>query len=382
MPNSHPAYISEFNFEENQNQLAKNARPKTNENHSGAVREGASLLQGIVICGFCGKMMSVRYTKSKSISQPVYYCDQDMLDHGKEVCQRAPGGNIDRCIEKLLLQVINPMTMEAATAIQQEMVERKEEVARLYGQQMERARYEMDLAKRRYLRVDPDNRLVAAELERDWNQKVGEYETAKIAYEQKCDARIRAVDNELKVALEELVSDFPKIWMDPQTSNREKKRIIRLVLDDVTITADSSKVILGVRFKGGATKIIEIPNSSRNLSLVEMEQDAVSIIKSLLTLGKTYTEIAKAINEKGITGFYGKPFNRATVDMLVQKYDLASIRDDAQPTGWLTSKEKMAELGVGRQKLRKMHNAGQLVYTISTVKGWSYLYEPEKQTKD
>ena len=103
----------------------------------------------------------------------------ELQNHGGAQCQNVYGGNIDRAVGNLLLESINPMTVDAAVSIQHEMSERKEEILQLYGQQMERARYEMELAKRRYLRVDPDNRLVASELEYDWNQKINEYESAK-----------------------------------------------------------------------------------------------------------------------------------------------------------------------------------------------------------
>ena len=217
LPNSHPAYISMVEFEENNLQLAQNISRKANDDHNGAVRESSSLLQGIAVCGICGRKMIVRYSYSNRSSQPIYVCIQN-----PKICQRVVGGNIDLTIETLLLETINPLIIDAAISIQREMIERKDEIIHVYGQQMESARYEMDLAKRRYLRVDPDNRLVAAELERDWNQKSSEYEAVKMTYEQKCETEIRAVDDKLKLALEQLVSNFPKIWHDPQTSSREK----------------------------------------------------------------------------------------------------------------------------------------------------------------
>ena len=239
----------------------------------------------------------------------------------------------------------------------------------------------MELAKRRYLRVDPDNRLVAAELEHDWNQKVLDFESAKTAYEQKCVAEIRAVDEKLKLALEQLVSDFPRIWNDPQTPSREKKRIARLILEDVTITSDASRIILGVRFKGGATKTIEIPRTARNLHLVKMEQDAVSEIKSLLLLGLTNQQIAECLNKKGVkTGFSGKPYTMYNVMSLIQKHGLPRRRAIAQSAanGWLTSKEKAVELGITSEKLHGLRRSGKVVYRESNVPGIGYLYKPEE----
>jgi hypothetical protein len=295
-------------------------------------------------------------------------------------CQSVVGGNIDLTIGALLLETINPLTIDAAVSIQREMTDRKEDIIRLYGQQMERARYEMDLAKRRYLRVDPDNRLVAAELERDWNQKVAEYEAAKTAYEQKCEMEVRAVDEEMSLALRQLVSDFPKIWNDPETSNKEKKRIARLVLEDVTITADPSRIVLGIRFKGGSTKVIEIPRIKHSLHMVDKEKSIASEIKSLRSLGHTYQEMVDILSERGCKNvFTGDPFSVYAVRSLMRRNGLPPQRES--PDGaklWLTAKEKIEEIGVSKDQFRRMRDNGELVFKQPVnPKSMRYLYQAE-----
>jgi hypothetical protein len=382
LPNSHPAYISGAQFDENVCQLAKNSRPNPASDHSGAVREGPALLQGIAICGICGRIMTVRYSKSCHATQPFYQCIQHMAHYGGPACQRVAGGNIDHLIESLLLDVINPLAIDAAVSIQQEMAGRKAEIVRIYSQQMERARYEMDMAKRRYLRVDPDNRLVAAELECDWNQKSSVYEAAKVAYDQKCAAEIRAVDTKLKIALDQLVADFPKIWNSPQTSNKEKKRIARLIIEDVTITSDPSKIVLGVRFKGGSTKTIELPNVKCSIDVYNRGLEAVMEIKSLLFTGLTYKEIAVALNEKGFKhGIDNKPFNNLIVGNLIQKHNLPRWAEIIHSEGWLTGSEKAEELGISKSQLHEMRNSGKVVYKESNHHGLRYLYRPQELEK-
>ena len=380
LPGSHPAYISETQFEENIRQLAKNSRPRPDIEHGGAVREGAALLQGIAVCGKCGRKMTVRYSQAKRVKQPIYLCSHDSVAHGGAVCQNVYGGNIDRTIEGLLLETINPMTTDAAISIQQEMAQRKEEILRLYGEQMERARYEMDLSKRRYLRVDPDNRLVAAELEHDWNQKINEYESAKMAYDEKCETEIRVVDEKLRLELEQLISDFPNIWNNPQTSSKEKKRIARLVIEDITITASPSTVILGIRYKGGSTKVLEIPNSSRNLESIKMGIDVASCIRELLPLCYSNHEIADILNRRGYITENGKPFCADTINWLIQKHRLPTRRSitETKTDGWLTSKEKMAELGISEHKLRQMRRNDELTYKVCKINGAAYLYKPQQ----
>ncbi|GHU81180.1 hypothetical protein FACS1894191_7840 [Clostridia bacterium] len=283
----------------------------------------------------------LRYSQTKyDACQPIYYCGYHSSYSAGTACQNVKGGGIDRAIKELILETVNPLTMDAAIAIEREMAERKEEVIRVYRQQMERARYDMDLAKHRYLRVDPDNRLVAAELERDWNQKVSEYESTKMAYAQKSETEVRAIDEKLKSALEQLVSDFPKVWSDPLTSSKEKKRIARLVLEDVTISAESSKIILGVRFKGGATKILEIPKDSWQQTSRDMKAAVVSEIKRLIPLNLTNQEIADALNEGGVKyGFDDKPITANVITYLLHTYDdIPTRRAIAQADGWLTTK--------------------------------------------
>jgi len=380
LPNSHPAYISEAQFDENNRQLEKNARHKPGSEHGGAVREGSALLQGIALCGKCGRMMSLRYSDAKPVAQPFYRCDHNFRTYGEAVCQHVAGGNIDLVIEELLLETINPLTMDAAISVQHEMAQRKDEILGYYGKQVEQTRYEMDLAKRRYLQVDPDNRLVAAELESDWNQKVLSYESAMTAYDQKCEMEVRAVDDEMKLSLTQLISDFPKFWNDARASSREKKRIARLILEDVTITVGASEIVLGIRFKEGATKVIEIPRIKQNLNLFRAENEAISEIEPLLPSNLTYGEIAEILNEKGLLyGSKGKPHNAYSIASLVKRYGLPSRIAVAKSIedGWLTAKEKMAELGIDKSKLYRMRTSGKLVFKKCNYYGQAYLYKPE-----
>ena len=378
LPNSHPSYISEAQYDENIKQLAKNVRPKQPYNNSGAIREGSALLQGIALCGNCGRRMRLRYTETKhSGYQPIYFCEYAYDSPIKTLCQRVRGDDIDTTIAALVLETINPMTVDAAISIQREMTDRKEEVIRLYSQQMERTRYEMDLAKRRYMRVDPDNRLVASELEHDWNQKISEYEAAKMVYTQKCESEVRAIDEKLQLALAQLVTDFPKVWNDPRTSYKEKKRIIGHVLEDVTITSDEARIVLGIRFKGGATKVIELPSLEQ--AKINTEQELLSVVKSMLYSGLTDREIVATINENGFAIKLGsKPFTENSIRNLVSENKLPNRRSIAKADGWLTAKEKAAELGIGKTKLANMRKAGELIYKECRINGNNFVYKPEE----
>ena len=135
-------------------------------------REGPALLQGLILCGRCGERMTVRYHSREGRLWPEYLCQRDGIEHAKPVCQQIPGAGIDQAIGELLVEAVSPVALEVALSVQQELQCRIEEADRLRQKQVERAQYEADLARRRYMRVDPDNRLVADSLEAEWNSKL------------------------------------------------------------------------------------------------------------------------------------------------------------------------------------------------------------------
>jgi len=138
----------------------------------GPPREGPALLQGLVLCGRCGMRMTVRYHSRRGQLLPGYICQREGIAHGEPVCQHVPGASVDQAIGELLVQAVNPVALEVTLAVQRELQSRLDEADRLRHAQVERAQYECELAQRRYMRVDPDNRLVADSLEAQWNEKL------------------------------------------------------------------------------------------------------------------------------------------------------------------------------------------------------------------
>ena len=170
IPNMHPAYIDWDRFEINQHRLADNAQAFGGERRAGPVREGPALLQGRVLCGVCGERMGVRYEIRAEGPRPIYICQETSVRRAEKVCQSIPGKELDAAVSGLLLELMTPMTLDATLAVQRELEARATESDALRRQQLERMRYEAELARRRYLKVDPDNRLVADSLEADWNE--------------------------------------------------------------------------------------------------------------------------------------------------------------------------------------------------------------------
>jgi len=220
---AHPAYITWRDYEENLRRLQENAQTQGIEKRS-AVREGPSLLQGLAICGVCGSRMTVGYRQRKAGLAPFYICqgprEVDRIDKG--YCQRVSGYSLDKAIGALLVETVTPLALEVALSVQQELQSRWDEADRLRRLQVDRARYESELARRRFLRVDPDNRLVAASLEAEWNSKLLALSEAEQNYERQCEAdqlKASAVQREQVLAL---ATNFPQLWNDPGTPDRER----------------------------------------------------------------------------------------------------------------------------------------------------------------
>src|SRR6516164_2029112 len=168
---AHTGYIEWEEYEQNQRRLRDNSQAYGEDRRRSPPREGPALLQGLLICGRCGKRMTVRYHSRRRQLVPDYVCQREGIEQGEPICQHIPGAAIDEAIGDILVEAVTPITLEVALAVQKELQSRLDEADRLRQQQVERARYEAELARRRYLRVDPDNRLVADSLEADWNDK-------------------------------------------------------------------------------------------------------------------------------------------------------------------------------------------------------------------
>lgn len=169
---AHAGYIDWDEYEQNQRRLHDNCQAYGKDRRKSPPREGPAWLQGLMICGRCGKRMTVRYHSRRGQLVPDYVCQREGIEHGEPICQHIPGAAIDEAVGNILVDAVTPITLEVALAVQQELQSRLDEADRLRQQQEERARYEAELARRRYLRVDPDNRLVADSLEADWNGKL------------------------------------------------------------------------------------------------------------------------------------------------------------------------------------------------------------------
>jgi hypothetical protein len=178
--------------------------------------------------------MTLRYQTRKGHLTPTYVCQREGIEKAKPICQSIPGHVVDEAIGRLVLQAMKPVTLEVALAVQHELEQRLEEADRLRQQRVARARYEAELAQQRFMQVDPKNRLVADALEADWNDRLRALSEAQDQYEQQSQADRLLLDEQGREKIRALATDFPRVWNDPETPNRERKRMIRLLIEDVT----------------------------------------------------------------------------------------------------------------------------------------------------
>ena len=356
---AHPAYITWRDYEENLRRLQENAQTQGIEKRS-AVREGPSLLQGLAICGVCGSRMTVGYRQRKAGLAPFYICqgprEVDRIDKG--YCQRVSGYSLDKAIGALLVEIVTPLALEVALSVQQELQSRWDEADRLRRLQVDRARYESELARRRFLRVDPDNRLVAASLEAEWNSKLLALSEAEQNYERQCEAdqlKVSAVQREQVLAL---ATNFPQLWNDPGTADRERKRMVRLLVEDITIRK-GEQIQLDVRFRGGMSKTLLLP---RPLSFCESHKQNPAQVAKMdgLLDDYNYADVARILNENGFKTGDGLPLTSPAVGYIRTAYRLRSRFDRLRERGMLTTLEIARRCGVSTNTIADWRRKGRI----------------------
>jgi DNA invertase Pin-like site-specific DNA recombinase len=358
LPEAHLGYISLEQFEENQRKLLENAQVHGAERKKSPPREGPALLQGIVLCGRCGNRMTVRYHRSREHLMPDYVCQRDGIERAERICQSIPGAGLEMAIGALLIETITPLTLEVALSVEEELKHRRDEAEGLRQKHIERLRYEADLARRRYMQVDPDNRLVADELEGEWNEKLRVHKEALEALEEQRRAQARTLNQEQRARILALAKDFPSLWNNPRTPSRERKRMVRLLVEDVTLIKDCG-ITAHVRFKGGTTQTITVPPPP---PIAELRKNPAHLVADVDRLLDDYThgQIAAILSHKGMRTVDGEPLNRLSIRHIQEAYGLVPRYDRLRNRGMLTMSEVAEQLGVARATVKSWNQAGFL----------------------
>jgi DNA invertase Pin-like site-specific DNA recombinase len=373
IPAAHPGYITWEQYQEHQRRLRAYAQAHGLDRRKSPPGEGPALLQGLVMCGVCGQRMTVHYHSRNGSLQPNYVCQRDGIEHAQPICQDISGAGIDAAIGELMLEMLQPHTLELAWAVQHELQARLEEADQLRRRQVERARYEAELAEHRFMRVDPNHRLVADELEADWNAKLRALAQAQEQYEQQRQADRGLLDENTRAKVLSLATDFPRLWSDPKTPDRERKRMVRLLIEDVTLTK-AEQITAHVRFRGGATRSLRLPIPLPAGEGRKTSHEVLSEIDRLLE-NHGETEIAAELNRRGYRSGTGGLFTPRLVKGLRYTYALKTRYDRLREAGTLTLDEMAQQLGItpGTVKIWRRH--GLLKGHPYNDKG-EYLYEP------
>jgi DNA invertase Pin-like site-specific DNA recombinase len=376
IPDAHPGYITWDRFENNQTMLAANAQAHGTERSAGPAREGPALLQGLAICGRCGHRMTVRYHQRRGVEVPDYQCVGESIQAGAPRCLSVPGAGVDATIGRLLSDTVTPLALEVALSVQDELEARANEADALRRSHVERARHRAELARRRYLAVDPDNRLVADSLEADWNDALRQLQGAQDDYERAATAAT-ALSDAHKTRIRALAADFPALWSDPATPQRERKRMTRLLIEDVTLTK-TDEIHLHVRFRGGQSTNLTIPIPPTAWKARQTDPDVFALFDRLLD-DHTDAEVAIALNAAGHRSGEDRPFTASIVVHLRRAHQLPTHADRLRARGLLTIDEIAERLNVHRATIKAWHRAGLLASHKANDKN-ERLFEPPAPT--
>ncbi len=361
IPGIHAGYLTWEQFEANQKRLAENALGFGGARKAGPAREGPALLQGRVICGVCGERMSIHYSIVSHQVAPTYVCQEASIRRAEKVCQRVPGSVVDHAISNLLLELMQPLTLQVALAVQQEVEARVTETDSLRRKHVERAQYESELARRRFMKVDPDNRLVADSLEAEWNIKLRILAEAQEQYEQQTQKQRVLIDSQTREQLLSLAQDFPRVWNDPAVEPRERKRILRLLVEDVTLI-NGERIQVHVRLRAQIRKTTP---------------EVVAEINALLD-HYCDRETAEILNQRGRRTWQDEPFNLKKIAHVRQAFHLQCRYNRLRARGLLTAKEMSVRHGVTSTTIHLWAREGRLQkYRYDNVR--RCLYEPLEQ---
>jgi DNA invertase Pin-like site-specific DNA recombinase len=347
----HPGYITWERFEANQKVIAENARMKSRMGRQSG-RGGRSLLVGVMRCHRCSRMLRVHYL-GKNRQEMRYQCINGHINQGVPKCISFGGVRIDQVVSDEILKVVQPVAIDAALRAAEQRSQQQNERARALELELEQARYEARLAGRRYESVDPDNRLVASELEARWNASLHRIKDL----ESKFDQIMRGSSNEPvidKAGLLRLAEDLPAIWESPTTDLALKQRIIRIVIEEIVANVDeqTQEVVLVIHWAGGRHSELRVPKLKTGRHGRCTKTEAVDLVRQMAG-GYTDEEIALTLNRIGLRTGAGNTWNETRVRSLRQYLKLPVCRVE-QRAGQLNLQRAAEQLGVSPSVVRRL----------------------------
>ena len=345
LPDHHEGYITVEEFEQNQQRLARNRTNGEGTVLSGAAREGLALLQGLLMCGSCGRALTVRYRGNGGL-YPIYECNWAHREALASVsCFSVRTDSLDEAICEEMFKALKPAELELALAAVGELEQRDQAVMRQWHKRIERAEYECALAERRYEEVDPANRLVAASLERRWNEALTRVDEVKAEAAKFQAQKTRVLTVEQRGKILALARDLPRLWRAPTTETKDRKRMLRLLIADITVEdlRASRQVILHIRWQGGACSDVTV---TRRTPIAERLRYPTETVERIRALARTLSnaQIAQTLNTQGVPSAKGKPFTASMILWIRYRHGIPAAR--LQRSDEITVRQLADELGV------------------------------------
>jgi DNA invertase Pin-like site-specific DNA recombinase len=319
IPDHHPGFIDWDTYLANQQRIGTNIRPQARQPGTGAVREGCALLQGLATCGACGRKLAVFYAgPAKCV--PNYYCQGSAeLVNGRGARHMSVGGQaIDAAVADAFLAALAPAALDACLAAARQLEDGHDAALAQRRRQVEHARYNASRAERRYRAVDPDNRLVARSLEAEWEQAMREQADAEAELARREAARPKTLTSGERAAILALGDDLGAIWNAPTTTDKDRKQLLRTLLDEVNITLrrddPGPHASLVLRWKGGAISELTVPLRRRQPK-IRTSEDTISLIRRL-AVHYPDAQIAGILNRQHRTTARGLSFTASRVASL------------------------------------------------------------------
>ncbi len=356
IPGTHDGYVPWERAEAIRTMVSDNA---PTGRHHGAPKHGDALLAGLVRCRRCGRKLTIRYTGTKH-DIPRYSCWRGLLDNGEPRCIAFGGLRVDDAVEEALLRVVEPGAIAAASKAETLSADRRDQVRDALTRELEAARYGADRAFRQYDAADPQNRLVAGELELRWNRalvRVADVERRLAEHDRTVPAKRPALNGELAT----LAADLKTIWAAPSTDARLKKRIVRTVIEEVIadLDEDASEIVLTVHWSGGVHTELRLPKRRRG-QRNSTSQDILTAVRHLVLIARDEV-IAGILNRNGLCTGNGNRWTRERVTALRSHHKIPVFRPS--PGGiepWLTLNQAAALIGVSAKTLRLAAEAGEI----------------------
>jgi len=358
----HAGYIDWQTYEANQTRLAQNTRPRPHNGPrttGGAVREGSALLQGLASCGLCGRRLQTHYTGRNSA--PGYHCPGKVLVEGRgSYCLSIGGVQIDEAVAAAFIAALEPARLAATLAAAERLEVDREGTLQQWRLDVERASYSASLAERRYSAVDPDNRLVARGLERAWEESLAALEAAKAELARREMERPRVLSQAERNNLATLGPDLATVWAAPTTTPRDRKELLRSLIEEVIIRVEREKssAHITLRWKGGTLSELHLTLPKRKAT-VRTDEDTVALVRRL-SVHYPDAVIAGILNRQGRTTAYGHRFEANRVKSLRQHWKIPGFepKADAADGELLNIRHAAAALGVAPSTIHRLLNDG------------------------